>query len=75
MNRKNLIIHVILLLSACKAGNMQTIGTIEKTDKGLEAIINADARVEIIADGFDVVRRPALDTGAANAAFLRYSTE
>ncbi|WP_298739243.1 SMP-30/gluconolactonase/LRE family protein [uncultured Chitinophaga sp.] len=32
---------------------MQTIGTIEKTDKGLEAIINADARVEIIADGFD----------------------
>jgi gluconolactonase len=53
MNRKHFIFHVILFLSACKAGNMQTIGTIEKTDKGLEAIINADARVEIIADGFD----------------------
>ena len=53
MNRKHFIFHVILFLSACKAGNMQTIGTIEKTDKGLEAIINDDARVEIIADGFD----------------------
>jgi gluconolactonase len=53
MNRTYLFFHVILLLTACKAGNMQTIGTIEHTDAGLEAIINKDARIEIIADGFD----------------------
>lgn len=53
MNRRYLIFHVILFLTACKAGNMQSIGTIEHTDPGLEGIINKDARVEIIADGFD----------------------
>jgi gluconolactonase len=53
MNRKHFIFHVILLLSACKAGNMQTIGTIEQVEQRLETLITPDARVEIIADGFD----------------------
>lgn len=53
MSRKHFIFHVILLLSACKAGNMQTIGTIEQADQRLETLITPDARVEIIADGFD----------------------
>ncbi len=49
------IIAGALLIAAfsCTQKEVKTIGTIERIDPALDAIVNADAKVEVIADGFN----------------------
>lgn len=49
------IIASALLIAAfsCTQKEVKTIGTIERIDPALDAIVNTDAKVEVIADGFN----------------------
>jgi gluconolactonase len=45
---------ILVVASACQPKNeMKTIGTIERADPALDSIISPDARIEIVAEGFD----------------------
>ena len=44
---------LLTVLSACKNNEMRTIGTIERIDPALDAIISPSAKPEIIAEGFE----------------------
>lgn len=48
---KLLILCLALILAAC-SNKHQTIGSIERIDPALDSIIDRDARIEIIADGY-----------------------
>lgn len=52
MNRL-LFFLITVLFFACNNKEMKTIGTIEKFDAALNSIISPNAKIEIIADGFD----------------------
>ncbi len=64
--RHHYIFHVItvLLFSACNQHGMKTIGSIEQADSSLLSIINKDAKVEVIAEGFDWSEGPLWVPGA-----------
>jgi gluconolactonase len=47
------ILALLIFLSACKTNEMKTIGSIERMDPALDAIISANAQPEIIAEGFE----------------------
>ncbi|SKC56986.1 SMP-30/gluconolactonase/LRE family protein [Ohtaekwangia koreensis] len=47
------ILALFIFLSACKTNEMKTIGSIERVDPALDAIISANAQPEIIAEGFE----------------------
>ncbi len=47
------LIYVALLLAACTPKETQTIGSIERLDPALDAIIDADATLEILAEGYE----------------------
>ncbi len=52
--KKCFTILVIIALSACQSKNqINTMGTIERTDPALDAIISPEAKPEIIAEGFE----------------------
>ena len=52
--KKCFTILVIFALSACQSKNQNnTMGTIERTDPELDAIISPEAKPEIIAEGFE----------------------
>ena len=54
MNKVALI--ACLFVAACNTTTnteMKTIGTIEKLDPSLDAIVDVNAKAEIIAEGFD----------------------
>ena len=52
--KKCFTILVIIALSACQSKNqINTMGTIERTDPELDAIISPEAKPEIIAEGFE----------------------
>jgi gluconolactonase len=59
MNHRLSLVLIFLLVSCnnpntkTAAMKYQTIGTIERTDPALDDIISADAKAEIIAEGFD----------------------
>lgn len=57
---KQLLIPAILLaVCACQPKNeMKTTGTIERLDPALDNVISADAKIEIIAEGFDWTEGP-----------------
>ena len=50
---KHLLFTAIVCLAACTQPTYKTIGAIERLDPALDAIIDKDAVVEIIAEGFD----------------------
>jgi gluconolactonase len=60
MDHRLSLVLIIFLLLSCNNSNTKTaamkyqaIGTIERTDPALDDIISADAKAEIIAEGFD----------------------
>ena len=56
---KNIIYLVILiLLSGCSNSNSGNIGHIEKLDSALSSIIDENAKIEIVAEGFDWCEGP-----------------
>jgi gluconolactonase len=51
--RKITLALVFASLFACKMKESKTIGTIERLDPALDAIVSESARVEVIAEGFE----------------------
>ena len=59
--KKGLFIVIVIALLSCnndkakeeKQSNYKTMGTIERVDAALNSIISADAKIEILADGFE----------------------
>lgn len=49
---RNLIL-VALLFAACTPKEIKTIGTIERLDPALDALVDANATVEILAEGYE----------------------
>jgi gluconolactonase len=49
---RNLIIAA-LLLAACTPKEIKTIGSIERLDPALDALVDADASIEIVAEGYE----------------------
>lgn len=49
---RNLIL-VALLFAACTPKEIKTIGTIERLDPVLDALVDADATIEILAEGYE----------------------
>lgn len=47
------IIPLLFLLAACGTKETKTTGSIERLDPELDAILSADAKVEVIGNGFD----------------------
>lgn len=47
------LIPLLLLAAACSTKEIKTTGTIERMDPELDAILSADAQIEIIAEGHD----------------------
>src|SRR5688572_23186924 len=50
------VVIVCLFAAACNSNvktGMETIGTIERLDPSLDSLVSKDAKVEIIAEGFD----------------------
>src|ERR1041384_6213191 len=43
----------LIMFSMCTKKEEKTLGEIERIDPALEAIVNKDAKVEIIAEGFE----------------------
>src|SRR3954471_10452567 len=48
-----LTLALAFVLASCKNKEMKTIGSIERIDPELNSIINEDAKIEIIAEGYD----------------------
>jgi gluconolactonase len=58
MNRL-LIPAMLLIVCACQPKNeMRTTGTIERLDPALDNIVSPDAKIEIVAEGFDWTEGP-----------------
>lgn len=51
--KKNLFLASLVLLAACQSKVNKPLGTIERLDPALDAIVSANAQPEIIAEGFD----------------------
>jgi len=52
--KKALVVALLLVLFAsCAKKEEKTLGSIERIDPALDAIVNKDAKVEIIAEGFE----------------------
>ncbi|HCZ35149.1 MAG TPA: gluconolactonase, partial [Cytophagales bacterium] len=49
---RNLILAA-LLLAACTPKETKTIGSIERLDPALDALVDADASIEIVAEGYE----------------------
>jgi gluconolactonase len=58
MHKLLFIIPAIVLLAACHAHKTQTTGSIERIDPALNAIINENAAVEVLAQGYDWAEGP-----------------
>ncbi len=61
MTLKQRILSIVLLaaVAACQPSKeIKTTGSIERLDPGLDAIISPEAKIEIIADGFDWTEGP-----------------
>ena len=52
MRSYHIIFLALLLITACKAPE-KSIGSVERIDPALDAIVSADAKVEILGEGFD----------------------
>src|SRR5688572_1622587 len=50
--KNSFLFIIIVCISACQPKEMKTIGTIERIDPALDAIVNSTATAEIIAEGF-----------------------
>jgi gluconolactonase len=53
MKNATAFVLLVMLAIGCAQKEVKTLGTIERIDPSLDAIVNSDAQVEIIADGFD----------------------
>ena len=51
--RNLLILSLLLTALSCTQKEVKTIGSIERLDPALDDLVNADAKVEVIAEGFD----------------------
>jgi gluconolactonase len=58
MNRLFFIAPLILLVTACQPNKPKTTGSIERIDSSLNTLINADAVVEVLAEGYDWAEGP-----------------
>jgi len=58
-----------LLLSLPAADKLRTLGSIERLDKALDDLLPADAKLEIIADGYNWVEGPVWDKKAGVLLF------
>jgi gluconolactonase len=53
MKKYLMLITVTALISSCSTRDAKTIGSIERTDKALDDIINQDATIEVLAEGYE----------------------
>jgi gluconolactonase len=53
MKTPHVLLFLALAFSCTPQKEVKTIGSIERIDPAFDALVNADAQVEIIADGFD----------------------
>ena len=51
--RTLLILTLFVSAISCTQKEVKTLGSIERIDPELDALVNSDAKVEIIAEGFD----------------------
>jgi len=56
--KKNIYFTTLLFILSCSQKEQKTIGSIERIDPSLDEIIDKDARIEILADGFDWTEGP-----------------
>jgi gluconolactonase len=53
MKKAIVVIFLLVLFTSCVKKEEKTLGNIERIDPALDAIVNSDAKVEIIAEGFE----------------------
>ncbi len=55
---KYILSAFILFILSCNTTGKKTIGSIEKTDPALDAILDTSATIEILGEGFDWTEGP-----------------
>ncbi len=53
MKKALIVVILFILFNACSKKDEKTLGSIERIDPALDAIVNKEAKVEIIAEGFE----------------------
>ena len=53
----------------------RTVGNIERLDPALDELVSPDAKMEVIGEGYCLVRRPGLDSRRQLPVVLRHSEQ
>jgi gluconolactonase len=69
------IMSILLSCNSNQSKDYKTIGSIERVDPSLNAIMSENAKAEIIAEGFDWSEGPLWIENQKNAYFFRCACE